>query len=80
MQWYDKRCDYVFFTTRTLSKSQILNGNWPPKGTVHEIKIDGVTIGAVAKKQNDYAANAGYLVRAQKLDTALGLMFKSVSK
>ncbi len=77
MQWYDKRCDYVFFTTRTLSKSQILNGNWPPKGTVHEIKIDGVTIGAVAKKQNDYAANAGYLVRAQKLDTALGLMFKA---
>lgn len=77
MSWYDKRCDYVYFTTRTLSKSQILNGNWPPKGTVHEIKIDGVTIGAVAKKQNDYAADAGYLVKEQKLDTALGLMYKA---
>jgi len=76
-EWYNKRCDYLFLTTRTLTKTQILNGNWPPKGTIHEIKVDGVTIAAVVKKLNNYGADAQVLMRSQKLDTALGLMMKA---
>jgi tetratricopeptide (TPR) repeat protein len=70
MQWYDRAYEYAIFTTRTLSKSQILEGNWPPKGTIHEIKVDGATVAAVVKKENDYASSGYYALRDGKIAEA----------
>lgn len=70
MQWYDRAYEYAIFTTRTLSKTQILEGNWPPKGTIHEIKVGGATVAAVVKKENDFASNGFYALRDRKITEA----------
>lgn len=77
MEWYNKQADYSIFTTRTLSKNQILQGNWPPKGTIHEIKVDGVTVAAVVKNQNKYAGDAYYAMQANQPYEALALLKKA---
>lgn len=41
--------DYGFVLTRNWKKKELLSKAWPPEGTVHEIKADGVTICAVVK-------------------------------
>lgn len=70
MQWYNRQFDYAIFTTRTLSKTQILEGNWPPKGTIHEIKVGGATIAAIVKSENNFASNGYYAMRNGKVDTS----------
>ncbi len=54
-EWANDDWKYAIWTTRTLSQNQILDGYWPPKGTIHEIKVDGVTIAAVVKSENNYS-------------------------
>ena len=44
--------DFAILTTRTFTKDELTNGTYPPKGTVHEIKVDGVPICVVVKRQN----------------------------
>jgi tetratricopeptide (TPR) repeat protein len=77
LEWYNKQADYSIFTTRTLSKNQILQGNWPPKGTIHEIKVDGVTVAAVVKNLNKYGGDAYYAMQANKPYEALALLKKA---
>jgi tetratricopeptide (TPR) repeat protein len=51
-EWADNDWTYAIWTTRTLSRNQIIGGYWPPKGTIHEIKVDGVTVAAVVQSEN----------------------------
>lgn len=59
LNWNKDDWDYAIWTNRTLSPTALKKGYFPPKGTIHEIKVDGVTVGAVVKRENKniYLAN-----------------------
>jgi tetratricopeptide (TPR) repeat protein len=70
-EWADNNWTYAIWTTRTLSKNQILNGYWPPKGTIHEIKVDGVTIAAVVRSNSNYSYLGKQCLKKNNGDSAL---------
>lgn len=51
--------DYLILTTRTFSKNELLNGSFPPKGTVYTVEADGIPLAAVIKREN-YSMPLGY--------------------
>lgn len=51
--------DYLILTTRTFSKNELLNGSFPPKGTVYTVEADGVPLAAVIKRE-DWNMPRGY--------------------
>ncbi|MCO4818298.1 MAG: tetratricopeptide repeat protein [Bacteroidetes bacterium] len=66
LNWNKDDWDYAIWTNRTLSPTALRKGYFPPKGTVHEIKVDGVTVCAVVKRENKniYLANQKLKTRA----------------
>jgi len=70
-EWVNDDWKYAIWTTRTLSQNQILGGYWPPKGTIHEIKVDGVTIAAVVKSENNYSYLGKQYLNMKRADSAL---------
>jgi len=70
-EWADNDWTYAIWTTRTLSKNQILGGYWPPKGTIHEIKVDGVTVAAVVRSANNYSYMGKQYLKKNNGDSAL---------
>ncbi|MCC6818963.1 MAG: glycosyltransferase family 39 protein [Bacteroidia bacterium] len=70
-EWADNDWKYAIWTSRTLSKSQIINGYWPPKGTIYEVKVDGVTVAAVVKSENDYSFLGKKYLKKNMADSAL---------
>jgi tetratricopeptide (TPR) repeat protein len=70
-EWCNNDWSYAIWTSRTLSKNQILGGYWPPKGTIHEVKVDGVTVAAVVKSPNNYSNLAYKYLRNNQGDSAL---------
>ncbi len=70
-EWADNDWTYAIWTTRTLSRSQIVGGYWPPKGTIHEIKVDGVTVAAVVKSNNNYSYLGKKFLKSNMADSAL---------
>lgn len=70
-EWTDNDWKYAIWTTRTLSKSQIIGGYWPPKGTIHEVKVDGVTIAAVVQSPNNYSYLGRNYLKKNNPDSAL---------
>ncbi len=44
--------DYLILTTRTFSKNELLNGSFPPAGTVYTVEADGIPLAAVVKRAN----------------------------
>ncbi|MFT5513628.1 MAG: tetratricopeptide (TPR) repeat protein, partial [Bacteroidia bacterium] len=65
LNWNKDDWDYAIWTNRTLSPTALRKGYFPPKGTVHEIKVDGVTVCAVVKRENKniYEANQNFKTR-----------------
>lgn len=70
-EWANDDWKYAIWTTRTLSKNQILDGYWPPKGTIHEIKVDGVTIAAIVKSENNYSYLGKQYLNMKRGDSSL---------
>lgn len=70
-EWNNSHWDYAIWTTRTLSKNQIEGKYWPPKGTIKEIKVDGVTIAAVVKRENTFLYEGFALLKENKFREAL---------
>lgn len=68
---YRPEWDYLILTTRTFSGKELLNGSFPPKGTVYTVDVDGVPIAAVVKRENDYMPMGYRTMREQKLDSAI---------
>ncbi|MES2559183.1 MAG: tetratricopeptide repeat protein [Bacteroidota bacterium] len=63
--------DYAIYTSRTYSKNELLNGAYPPKGTVYEVKADGIPICVVVKRET-YDMPLGYkAIEANNLDSAI---------
>ncbi len=44
--------DYAVFFCNYIDPFHIRNRIWPPKNTIHEIKVDDVVVGAVVKREN----------------------------
>lgn len=78
-EWADDDWTYAIWTSRTLSKNQILDGYWPPKGTIHEIKVDGVTVAAVVQSANNFGHRGKQYLKANKADSALLFYEKAVA-
>ena len=70
-EWDEKYWEYAIFTSRTLSNKQLKNGYYPPKGTIHEIKVDGITLAAIVKRENYDFYTAHQLKNKNLLDSAL---------
>jgi tetratricopeptide (TPR) repeat protein len=63
--------DYLILTTRTFSKNELLNGSFPPKGTVYTVEADGIPLAAVIKREN-YSMPLGYkALDEQKFDSSI---------
>lgn len=78
-EWTNDDWAYAIWTTRTLSKNQILGGYWPPKGTIHEIKVDGVTIAAVVKSANDFSYKGKQYLDKKNADSAIYFYEKAMA-
>jgi tetratricopeptide (TPR) repeat protein len=50
--------DYMILTNRSMSKTQIENNQYPPKGSIYTIQVDDVPICAVVKKENNFKHDA----------------------
>lgn len=53
--YYDrsfKSWDYGIFYSRFVHRNQLLNQTWPPRGTIHLIKADGIPLCAVVRREN----------------------------
>ena len=44
--------DYAILYCNYLHPSQLKNGLWPPKNTIHEIKVDDVVVAAIVERKN----------------------------
>lgn len=59
--------DYAILTSRTYSQIELMEGAFPPKGTVHLVEAGGVPIAAVVKRES-YAMPLGYKALEAKLN------------
>jgi len=73
------RWDYMILTTRTYSKNELLNGSFPPKGTVYIIKADNVPLAAVVKRENYFMPDGYKYNDAHNLDSAIYFFTKAVN-
>ncbi len=44
--------DYAILYCNYLHPSQLRNGLWPPKNTIHEVKVDTVVVAAIVERKN----------------------------
>lgn len=44
--------DYAILYCNYLHPSQLRNGMWPPKNTIHEVKVDSVVVAAIVERKN----------------------------
>jgi tetratricopeptide (TPR) repeat protein len=63
--------DYAIFTTRTYSKTELMNGSYPPKGTVYKVEVDGVPIAVVVKREVNYMPDGYRTFEANQFDSAI---------
>jgi tetratricopeptide (TPR) repeat protein len=70
--------DYLIVTSRTYSKNELLNGSFPPKGTVYTVMADNVPLAAVVKREVSYMPLGYKAIDEQKYDTALYYFKKAV--
>lgn len=63
--------DYLILTSRTFSKNELLNGSFPPAGTVYTVEADGIPLAAVVKREN-WSMPRGYkALDNSKFDSAI---------
>jgi Tfp pilus assembly protein PilF len=62
--------DYALITTRTMSKTQLMNGCFPPKGTIHVIKADNTPLVAIVKRENTFMPDGYKYYLKGQYDTA----------
>jgi tetratricopeptide (TPR) repeat protein len=63
--------DYAIYTSRTYSKNEMLNGAYPPKGTVYKVEADGVPIAVVVKRDVYYMPLGYKAFDENRLDSAI---------
>lgn len=73
-QWNKDDWDYAIWTNRTLSPTQLRDGYFPPKGTIHTIDVDGVPVAAIVKRENKNIYLANEMFKTNQLDSAEALL------
>lgn len=63
--------DYLIMTTRTFSQHELLNGSFPPKGTVYTVMADGIPLAAVVKRENNFMPLGYTALEKNNLDSAI---------
>lgn len=71
--------DYAIFTSRTYSKNELLNGAFPPKGSVYTVMADGAPLAAVVKRDVYYMPLGYKAFEANQNDSAI-YYFKEAAK
>lgn len=74
---YKPNWDYAFFGSRGMPK-ELIEASFPPKGTIHVIKVDSVPILAIVKRENTYLPDAYQLRDEGKIEEALENARKAV--
>ncbi len=77
-EWNKNDWDYAIWTTRTLSKTQMLNGYFPPKGTIHVIEADGVPLAAIVKRTHRQLAQIEPMMRSGQFDSVSKLALEYI--
>lgn len=70
MEWNKQNWDYAIWTSRTLSREQLFNGAFPPKGTIHIVDVEGVPIAAVVERKNTFMPDGYKLFDANNYKAA----------
>jgi hypothetical protein len=81
--WFERGCydwDYGLFANSYLSPSQLRNGDWPPPGSIHTIRVNGCPVCAVVKRDNqmDYLGYQAF--KNDSLEQAEGYLSRSLQK
>jgi tetratricopeptide (TPR) repeat protein len=76
---YESDWDYAIISTRGMSQSQQLNGSFPPKGTIHSIRVGGAILCVIVKKQNNYMAEGYKLYNNADYEKAIPWLEKAAS-
>lgn len=71
--------DYAIVCTTGIEPGTIQNGTYPPKNTVHEIKVDGVPIAIVLKREQKYDWKGFEALKANDVDKAKDLFNKALA-
>jgi tetratricopeptide (TPR) repeat protein len=75
---YKQDWDYAIFTTRTFSPSQLKNGYFPPKGTIHTIDVEGVPVCAIVKRLNKLTSQGYSFSSKFQYDQALPFYLQAI--
>lgn len=71
--------DYMILTSRTFSQHELLNGSFPPKGTVFVVKADDVPLAAVVKRENNFMPKGYQNISSHHYDSAIYYFSKAVN-
>ncbi len=74
LNWNKDDWDYAIWTNRTLSPTLLEKGYFPPKGTIHTIEVDGVTVAAIVKRENKNIYQANQLMNQRQYAQAEKLL------
>ncbi len=74
-----KYADYSIFTSRTMAKTTLLEGYYPPKGTIHVVELDDVPLCAVIKHENHYMADGYAQIDSGRYAQAVDYFRKAVA-
>ncbi len=68
--------NYAIMSSIFLDK-QVMKHFYPPKGPIHEVKVDGVPISVVVKRENDYLEKGKYFFDHAQLDSAFVYLLRA---
>ena len=71
--------DYMILTSRTYSKNELLNGSFPPPGTVFKVMADDVPLAVVVKRENNFMPLGYKYNDAHKADSAIYFFTQAVT-
>jgi cytochrome c-type biogenesis protein CcmH/NrfG len=69
-EWTKGPWEYAIWTHRTLNKNQILDGYWPPVGTIHTVEVGGIPVCAVVKRPSMMGYFGHQALSSNKIDSA----------
>ena len=76
-RYYDRLkkypADYYMFIPRFVNEGHIDSGVWPPANIVYEEKVNGVTIGAISKRESPVERQAAEAEQAKNFTEAIRL-------
>jgi tetratricopeptide (TPR) repeat protein len=76
---YERDWDYAVFLPQFVDPEMMRNGAFPPKGTVHAIKVDNSVVACVVKRENKDDFLGIQAMKQNKIAEAIPLLERAVS-